>query len=287
MVERAARASGSLPADYARIPVEVRAQILADVARAHELEGGATRRVVARVSALVGLDFGLSWRDRTSVADALIRAGSPTLTLWALALLAAVFLGLGTAVLAVRGLGGKLDLVLSALAGVAFAVPPVWLGLLALSTFADGRPFRIVPIEGLGSPAAYVLPVVCLALVPGFVIARHARAALVEAARTPWAVAARARGGSRDRVLMVHCLRACAGQLIALTPVLVAYLTGATVVIEEVFGIPGLGALLLGAAEYGDAPVVVGAAVVSATVIAGASVLAELLARLADPREAR
>ena len=286
-VDRAARAGGALPADSARIPAELRAEILAMVTRAHDLEGPASARIWRRVSALARLEFGASWRDGTPVVDALGRAASPTLRLWSMALFLAVLLGLAAAVLSVRTPGGGLDTVLSGLSGLALALPPVWVALLGLGAFADGQPWRVLPPEGLNSPGAYILPLFSMALVPTCVVARHARAALVIAMRSPWAVAARARGASRERVLAVHCVRASLGQLLALLPVLTAYLTGATLVVEEVFGIAGLGALLLDGAQRGDAPVVVGVAVVAAAVIVAVSVGAEFIARRADPREAR
>lgn len=286
LTRRAARAGGLLPADSARIPATLEADILASVERRHGLDRPAHERVAARVLALCELDFGVSWRDRTPVRTTLARAMGPTALLWLLALGLAALLGLSGAVLAVRGHGGKLDSTLSALAGVAFAIPPVWLALLALGAFADGKPWRWLPAEGLDSPAALILPVLCMALVPTFVLARHARAAFLIAIRSPWATAARARGASLDRVLWVHASRVCLGQLVTLLPVLTAYLTGVSLVIEEVFGIPGLGVLMLDASQRGDAPVVVGVAVLAAVLIAAASALSELVQRFADPRVA-
>lgn len=282
--ERAARAGGFLPADSARMSTDLRADILAAVADAHDLRGSPVERVAARVLDLLTLDFGRSWRDSRPVSAALAQSFGPTLWLWALSLSCAAFFGLAFAVVAARSQGRAVDLALSGLAGLAFAVPPVWLGLATLAAFADGQPWRLLPTEGLASPAAFVLPVLCTALVPVFVVARHARATLVHALRSPWALAARARGASPARVLVVHCLRARAGQLVALLPILAAYLTGVTVVVEEVFGIAGLGALLLDSAQRGDAPVVVGVAVTAAAFIAACSAAAEFIARVADPR---
>ena len=287
LVERAARTGGQLPADPGRIALDTRRVILQQVAATHGLEGGPTERMSRRLTDLLALELGTSWRDGRPVGEALQRTAPATLLLWTLALSLALLLGGAFALAAARAPGGRLDAVLSALAACAFAVPPVWLALLALGVFADGHPWRLLPPEGLDSVSALILPVAVLACLPTFVVARHARAAFVVASRSPWAIAAVARGNSRDRVLLVHVVRASVGPLAALVPVLAAYLLAATMVVEEVFGIPGVGALLLEAALRGDAPVVVGVAALSGALVAMSSSVAEWVHRWADPRVRR
>jgi peptide/nickel transport system permease protein len=285
--ERAARAAGVLPADDSAVPARLRAEILAQVARQHDLEEPLPARLAGRVAALLRGDLGRSWRDGTAVTTRLANAAGPTALLIALALLAALLAGLGTAWSTARKPGGALDTALAALAAAVFALPPVWLAMLGLRALADGHPFAIVPAGGLDSAAALILPVACLALVPAFVIARHARAALVHAEHAPWAVAARARGLSRQRVLVVHASRVAVTELAPLLAVLVAYLVGASMVLEQVFGIAGLGALLVDASARGDTPVIVGVAVCAGAAVALSSAAADLVQRAADPRLGR
>lgn len=282
--ERAARAAGLLPADDGQSPPELRRRIADRVAAEHRLDRALPIRIGAHVGGLARLDLGRSWRDGEPVAGRVGRSAARTLILAALALAVACGFGLAFALLAARGPGRPLDLALSAAAAIAIALPPAWVAMLALRTFAAGSPWRLLPSGGLDSPAAVVLPVVALALVPAFVCARHGRSALLAAAAAPWAIAARARGASRDRVLVVHALRASAAELLPLLPALTAYLLGASLVVERVFGIRGLGQLVADAAAGGDAPVVVGACVAAAAVIATSSEIADALARQADPR---
>lgn len=282
--ERAARAAGVLPPDDSDMDPATRADILAQVAADHDLDQPLISRIAGQVIGLLSGDLGHSWRDRTPVRRRVWRAAGPTALLILCALFCAILAGMTGAVLAARRPGSALDLALSAAAAAAFAVPPVWLGLFLLSLFADGQPFRILPGAGLGSASALILPVSALAVVPAFVIARHARAALLAAMGSPWAVAARARGASPRRILAVHASRAALPELTPLLAVLLAYLFGAALVVERVFDIRGLGALLVSAAQHGDAPVVVGVAVIAGAVIAAASSLAGLVQGLADPR---
>jgi peptide/nickel transport system permease protein len=282
--ERAARAAGVLPADDSAVPARLRAEILAQVARQHDLDRPVLARLQSRVAALARGDLGRSWRDGTPVSARLGRAAGPTALVIALALVVAVLTGLAAASGAARRPGSTLDAALSALAAAAFALPPVWLAMVGLRALADGHPWKLLPAEGLGSATALILPVACLALVPAFVIARHTRAALVHAHDQPWALAARARGLSRERVLMVHATRVALAELMPLLPVLVAYLVGASMVLEQVFGIAGLGALLVDASTRGDTPIIAGVAVCAGAVVALSSAAADILQRAADPR---
>ncbi len=282
--ERAAAAAGVVPPDDARVPAALRRAVVGDVARDRGATGSAAERVWASVRGAPTLDFGRSWIDRRPVRAHLRRTAPPTLELVLLSLLVALALGVGVALVAARRPGSAGDALLGAAAAVAVSLPPVWLGLLLLRTLAAGEPWRWFPIDGMNGAAGLVLPVVTLALVPAFVIARHTRAELVAARTAPWAVAARARGCSEWRVLAHHALRAQAGALAPLLVALTAYLLGASVVVERLFGIGGLGSALLDAAGRGDQPVIVGVSVVYALVIALASAGVDLGRRALDPR---
>src|SRR5690606_7357931 len=138
-------------------------------------------------------------------------------------------------------------------AAIALAIPVAWLGILLLD-LAGGR-------------SSAPLAMAALAAAPAFALARHGRAALLEASAEPWATAARARGVSAGRLFAVHALRRAAADLAPLLPVLVGALLGASLVVERLFGIHGLGAQLAGAAATGDAPVLVAAAGAAALLV--------------------
>jgi len=269
--ERAARAAGVLPADDSEVPAALRLEIVKHVEREHDLDGSWSRRLGGYLVGLAHLDMGRSWRDGQSVAARLAHAAAPTLVLLLASLVLAICVGLFAALASARRPGSAGDLILGAVTAVALATPPVWIAIAGLRTFATGEPWQWLPASGLDSTAAAILPVVTLALVPAFVIARHGRAALVEAARAPWAIA-------------VHALRASLPTLLPLVVVLTAYLLGATVVIEQVFGIRGLGSVLVDASGRGDAPVVVGVSVIAGAVLALVSAIVDIVNRALDPR---
>lgn len=271
--KRAARAAGVLPADDAALTAELRRELIDDTARRRGLDRSLPARLAGYTVDLFELDFGRSWRSNQTIGPRLRRATWTTARLLLLSLLVAVVLGWAAAVMSARRPGGGLDTALAVAAAVALSAPPVWLAILGLQQF------------GWGGVSTAVLPVVVLALVPAFVIARHGRAALLEASQAPWAVATLARGVSRDRLLAVHAARASLATMAPLLTVLVAYLLGATVVIEELFGIAGLGQMLVHASRYGDTPVIVAVSVVCTLIVATTSASLDLLRRRLAPNE--
>ncbi len=282
--ERAAQAAGVLPADDTALTGAHRVRLIESVSSELGLDGGFAARMARHVGGLATLDFGRSWGDGTSVRGRLLDAAPATLLLVFLALLIGIMVGLGVAVVSAQREGGAFDAAMAALSATAFALPPVWLAILLARTFAAGHPWRWFPVEGL-SGSGVVLPLFAMSIVPAFVLARHARAALLEACRAPWATATRARGVSQQRIVAVHALRASGSVLLPLVVVFVAYLFGASVVVERVFGIRGLGALLLDASARGDAPLIVGVGVVTAMIIALTSSAVDIVRSLVDPRE--
>jgi peptide/nickel transport system permease protein len=279
--ERAARVAGVLPADDSAVSEATREMIIDSTAQRYDLERSVPSRIIGYVGGLAVGDFGVSWRDGSPVSAKLGAATTTTGLLVLLALLAAAAAGIGFAVASARSPASRFDIAIGAIGALAISLPPVWIGLLLVRTFALGRPFSWFDY---GGSSASLLPVLTLALVPAFVLARPARWALISAAAEPWATAATARGVSRSRLISVHCLRASAPTLIVLFPILVAYALGAAVVIENLFGIDGLGALVLDASARGDAPVVVGVAVVAAIFVALASMVADVASGALDPR---
>lgn len=284
--ERAARAAGALPADDSQISAELRSEILAQIGRRHGLDRSLPTRLISYSGDLLRFEFGRSWRHDQPIAPHLARATLVTSLMLMAVLVLAIALGGLAAIVSARTPGGAADVGLSVAAAVAIASPPVWLGILALRTFAAGEPFQWLPVSAGGSLASWVLPILLAALVPAFVIARYGRAALVEASRTPWAIAVRARGVSTRRLIAVHALRASLPQLLPLATVLAAYLLGAFVVLEELFGIFGLGHMLIEGSRTGDTPVIVAASTACAFIVAVVSAVVDLARRFVAPVEA-
>lgn len=231
-------------------------------------------------------DLGHSYARRQPVAD-LIAAQIPhTLILAIGALALAWVLALIGATLAVRATGRAGRLFTSALRGVEIVssvIPHFWLGAVLIAVFAVSLGW--LPATSASSrPAALVLPTVTLAVpIAGF-LAQVMRDGLAEAHSAPFATAARTRGASEPRILLRHSLRHAALPAVSLSGWAFGSLLSGAVVVEALFGRPGLGRLLLDATLVRDVPVVIGAVLVVALGYVAVMTLADLAELLLDPR---
>jgi peptide/nickel transport system permease protein len=283
--ERAAIASRAFDVADAQMPSPLRARIVDSVAERHGLDGHVAVRMARNLAGVLILDFGRSWQDEESVAKLILaKAGLRTALLCFLALLLAVALGLWGATASARRGRKSTDAMWSFYAALILSLPVPWLAMLAIRTFAYGHPFSFVPPGGMDSIGQAILPILLLASAPTAVIWRHAREEMRAQYASDWVLAARARGTQPDRLWRVYILRCALPTVLALVPALLAYLLAASIIVERVFAIEGVGDLLARAAAAGDAPVLIAAAAISAALISLASSGVDALAEKIDPR---
>lgn len=235
---------------------------------------------------VITFDLGDSYARRQSVAD-LIAAQLPyTLVLAAAALALAWLLALATATLAVRAVGTAGRIAAGALRGAEIAasvLPHFWLGAVLISVFAVWLGWLPATSASTSLPAL-VLPTITLAVpIAGF-LGQVMRDGLLEAHRAPFATTARTRGASETRVLWVHSLRHAALPAIALSGWAFGSLLSGAVVVETLFGRPGLGRLLMEATTGRDVPLVIGSVLVVALGYVVVMTLADLAELVVDPR---
>lgn len=236
------------------------------------------------LGALMRGDFGpsFSFRDLT-VAELFARGLPVSMTLGALALGLALVLGVGLGALAGFRRGGLLDRAVGLTAGFSLAVPGFVVAPLLQIVF--GLTLRWLPVgswEG-GAPAHLVLPVLTLALPQIGAIARLTRVSLVETLSLPHIRVLRAMGLSPRNVAQ-HALRNALQPVVAmLGPTAAALLTG-SVVVETIFGLPGIGRSFVEGALNRDYTLVMGTVVVVAVLVILFNFLADVAAALLDPR---
>lgn len=228
-------------------------------------------------------DFGPSLVYKDFTVGALIAQGLPvSLELGSLALVLAVLLGIGGAILAGTHAGGPIDRAIMVLATLLTAVPSFVTGPALALVFALWLEW--LPVSGLDSARSLVLPVVSLALPAAGAIARLARAGLAVALAQDHVLTARARGLSPRAILIRHALRPALIPVASyLGPAAAGLLTGA-VVIETVFGLPGLGRYFVQGALNRDYPLVLGVVILYAGLILLFNLLADLAYGWLDPR---
>jgi len=249
------------------------------------------------LSALLRLDLGHSFHQGRPVSTILAEAIPNTAVLCGTALV--LMFGIGTAIGVVSALrkGSLVDGALTLTSLVLYSIPGFWLALMAILLFAYAFPIlpassvTSVGYEFLGPWAKLwdralhlVLPALALGVAPSAGVARYVRAAMVEALGADFVRAARARGLSSVRVVLRHALRNAALPLVTLLGLYLPYLFGGSVLIETVFGWPGMGRLMVDAIGQQDFPVVLGGGVLYTFAVIGGNLLADLLYAAVDPR---
>jgi peptide/nickel transport system permease protein len=226
-------------------------------------------------------DLGQSYQLQRPVSSLIGGQLGPTVQLSLAALLLAVVIALVSAV-ATAGRGPLPRAITTAWELVAVSTPSYWTGIVLLTVFSFQ--FHVFPVAGAQNPASLVLPAVTLALPVAGVLAQVLRESLEAALGQPFTVTARARGLSRTSVLLRHTLRHAAVPLVTLTGWLTGSLLGGAVLVETVFGRPGIGSLVLQAITSRDMPVVIGVVLLSAAVFLVISTVVDLLYTVIDPR---
>jgi len=209
------------------------------------------------------------------------------------ALSIAVLLGLAAA----RRPGGTLDRCWSVILYGLYAAPTFWIAMMLQDLFAmrlgwlpalGAGPASAVGAAGLGGWAAripyWILPPACLALGSLAFLFRYTRSSLLENVRSPHVRAARARGIPEPALLRRHAFASTRIDLVTLLGVLAPAVVSGSIIIEKIFGLPGLGQLFFLAAGGRDYPVVMGVGLVLATVSVAGSALADLLYIVVEPR---
>lgn len=210
--------------------------------------------------------------------------GTMVLAVLALALAWAIALAVATAAVLARGRVARRAVgLLRAGEVVASVTPHFWLGAVLIAVFAGGLGW-LPATSGDSSLRALLLPALTLAVpVAGF-LGQVMRDGLEEAHTAPFATTARTRGASEGWVLWRHSLRHAALPAVALSGWAFGSLLSGAVVVETLFGRPGLGRLLVDATHSRDVPLVIGVVLVIALGYVVVTTVADVLERVVDPR---
>lgn len=272
------------------------AALVESLRESYGLDQSMWARLWLYLTSLVQFDLGYSVAFGRPIRD-LILERLPN-TLWLMGSATALSVCLGTALGIVAGArpGGPADKGLSIASLALYAVPSFWLGLVLSIIFAVQ--LKWLPTSGIETVASgkqgfdrfidiarhLVLPVSALGVIYLALFLRTMRAAMAEAWRQDYALAARAKGLSRPRIVLRHVARNALLPLATIIGVQAAAMLGGSVVIESVFAIPGFGRLAQEAVAGRDAPLLMGIIVTSAVLVIVVNLLVDLTYALLDPR---
>lgn len=233
------------------------------------------------------LNLGISYTYRTPVGPILGEHMGVTVFLVVLGIVLTFFVSLFLAVAAAVRVDGVVDHAVRVVAMVLFALPPFWLGIMLILVFAVDLP--IFPVQGYGGSVAadlyhLVLPVLTVSAGLVVLILRPLRNKIAQILSSDFVDAARARGLSPSRIVWRHVVPNALISTVTLLALNLGYLLGGTVIVENVFGLPGLGQLLVQSVEARDYPVVEGLALFFAVAVVIINFLADIAYTLLDPR---
>lgn len=227
-------------------------------------------------------DMGRSYIQRTEVASLVWSRLPATLLLMAGAIVCELVIGLTAGILAAVRRGRPTDTAIMVASFLGVSAPQFVVGILLLYVFAVQLGW--FPIGGYGTFAHLVLPSLTLGILGGGWYSRMARSSMVDVLRQDYIRTARAKGAGSRRIVFIHALRNAVLPLIAMIGLDIGIFMSGAVVVESVFGWPGIGQLTWQAIQQVDIPVIMGVTLTAAVFIVLGNLLADLIAPLADPR---
>ena len=228
-------------------------------------------------------DFGPSFQYKDYTVTELIAAGFPvSLKLGGLAMLLALFVGVSIGTLAALKQNSRTDHAVMGVAMTGISIPNFVLAPLLVLVFAVT--LRWLPAGGLGDWRNLVLPVISLALPQIAYIARLTRGSMIEVLRSDFIRTARAQGLPTLEIILGHALKPALVPIVSyLGPATAGIITG-SVVIEQIFGVPGLGRYFVQGALNRDYTLVMGIVVFYGVLIIAFNFFVDLAYRWLDPR---
>lgn len=245
--------------------------------------------------ALLQGDMGTSLRFNAPVSEVIAHRAANSLALMGIAWLLSGALGFALGVAAGARRGGALDRVVRSYCFLLASTPTFWLGLLILMVFAVqlgwfpigfSMPIGVSAADVTLADAVHhlVLPALTLSVTGVANIALHTREKVVDVLESDYVRFARARGESELSVIVHHGLRNVALPAVTLQCAFISEIFGGSVLVEQVFSYPGLGQAAVTAGLGGDVALLAGIALVSAALVFGGNLLANILYGVLDPR---
>ena len=268
----------------------------------------ATAADIARVQVEYGLDkplpvqFGYWLREvlqgnlgqsiflQRPVTQALWERAEPTTLLSLMAVAIAALIGLPCGIASAVFRGRWIDSLFTGLAMLGASVPSFWLGLVLIQVFAVSLGW--FPVSGYGAPNAslldrlhaLMLPATVLGLLNSALIIRFTRASMLDVLGEDYVRTARSKGLGEGTVVLKHALRNALVPIVTVLGLTAALMIGGAVVTETVFGLPGVGSLVVNAVLRRDYPVIQGALLVIAAIYVLINFAIDLLYAVVDPR---
>ncbi len=234
------------------------------------------------VADLVQLDFGHSLRQARPAMEVVLEAFSWTLRLAVITMSCVTVAAIVIGSLAAFRVGGIFDRIATFFSLIGASAPDFWLAIVAIVIFAVN--LHWLPTSGTGTALHWILPVSVLFIRPFGLILQVVRGSMINVLSSAYVKTARAKGVRTPRIIFVHGLRNAMLPVITVIGDQAAAILNGAVVVETVFGFPGIGKLMIDSILLRDFAVVLAVIMVSALAIFLMNLLIDLAYALLDPR---
>ena len=227
-------------------------------------------------------DFGTSYRSSTPVVEEIAARFPATLQIAMLAMFIAVLIGIPVGIISAVRQYSFAD-ILSTVAALAFtSIPAFWLGLLLILLFSVR--LKLLPAVGSDTWKHMLMPAVSLAAAQMATIIRMTRSTMLEVIRQDYIRTAKAKGAPQKRIVFHHAIKNALLPVITTVGLSMGNLLGGAVIIENVFGISGLGTLMVNSVKSKDTPMLIGSVMFAAVVAGLVNLAVDVLYTYIDPR---
>jgi oligopeptide transport system permease protein len=262
-----------------KVPPEVEANLL----RAYHLDEPLWQQFLRYLNGLMHGDFGPSFKYKDfNVAELIFRGFPVSLQLGAIAIILALSIGLTLGIWAALRQNSTADYAAMSVSMVGIAVPNFVVA--PILTLVLGMQLQLLPVGGWGGAANYVLPVVALCLPQIAAIARLTRASMIEVLSSNFVRTARAKGLPARLTITRHAIRAAVLPVVSYLGPAVANIITGSVVVEQIFSIPGIGRYFVQGSLNRDYTLVMGVTVFYGALIILCNLIADLLYGVLDPK---
>jgi peptide/nickel transport system permease protein len=278
-----------IPGDPVRIILGTRAtpEAIENLERNLGLDKPLWQQYLIFVGNLLQGDLGASLSYRQPVRELVFERLPATVFLIVYSAALAICITLPLAILAARRKDRPTDQAVRGLTLLALAMPSFWVGIIFMIVFS--RELDLFPVSGYGTGFGghlyhLFMPSLTVALSMSAILIRSLRSSIIAVAGADFVDTARAKGLTERRIMLRHVLRNALISTVTILGVHIGFLIGGTVIIENLFAIPGLGSLMLSSISARDYPTVQGITLVFAVMVVLVNILTDLTYAIIDPR---
>ncbi len=258
-------------------------QVVANLNAKYNLDKPAWQQYLIYMGGVIRGDLGPSYTYQDRSVTQIIMGGLPnTASLGGFAALVAILIGVPLGIIAAMRQNSGLDYTALAFGTLFASVPTFVLGFVLIIVFA--LTLHLVPTSGWGKPNQYVLPVLTLGLNQAALLTRITRASVLDVSRQDFMRTARAKGLKEFVLVRRHLLKNALIPVVTVIGPILAFLIVGSLVVENIFSVPGVGRLLVQGISQRDYSLIMGSTLLYAFVIAALNLVVDVLYAFIDPR---